>query len=351
MSTIRAYHRPSQTAILVAVLVWTTVAWPVAGHGPDPTLSGSFWAKDTSLTYRWRSGEEPPSALKTAIKAGAADSNASKASRAATFTYSSSGSNPIEYGLDVTCGVNGIACFTRDVPDGFTMGFREHGHRFDWGSLKWCQMLSTPWPNGCFDVENIALDEFGHVEGLGHHVNYSDNRDYTDAVVQTVSRTKPSSGWNAHAYGRCDVATLQTTYDVPAATTKISTCLDLDTTLGLAASSTSIIPGQSVTFTATLKIATSSSYGQLSGNALASRTVNLQRRSLGGSSWTSVTAMTDGSTSGTYKATVSPTTTYEWRASYAAPSSEGLQSSASSPLTVAVGVPCSASKGTLVPCE
>ena len=41
----------------------------------------------------------------------------------------------------------------------------------DWGTLKWCQAYASP-PNGCYDAETIALDEFGHVEGLNHHVNF-----------------------------------------------------------------------------------------------------------------------------------------------------------------------------------
>ena len=98
--------------------------------------------------------------------------------------------NPIGYGSGATCGPAGIACFTRSVPDRFTMWFRQQGYPFDWGTLRWCQAYSSP-PTGCFDVENIALDEFAHIEGLGHHVNYADERDYLDAVVQTYSRQKP----------------------------------------------------------------------------------------------------------------------------------------------------------------
>ena len=107
------------------------------------------------------------------------------------------------------------------------MWLREHGRVFDWGTLRWCQMYASP-PNGCYDAETIALDEFGHIQGLDHHVNHSDDRDYLDAVVQTFSRTQPSSGWNMHVYGRCDVATLQLRYDVASWTTPYSTCLDLD---------------------------------------------------------------------------------------------------------------------------
>ena len=86
------------------------------------------------------------------------------------------------------------------------MSFREQGHRFDWGVLRWCQ-LTLNAPDGCYDAENIALDEFGHAEVLNHHVNFADEHDYLDAVVQTYSHTKPNVGWSAHAFGRCDVAT------------------------------------------------------------------------------------------------------------------------------------------------
>ena len=101
------------------------------------------------------------------------------------------------------------------------MWLREQGHVFDWGTMKWCQAYTSP-PNGCYDAETIALDEFGHVEGLNHHVNYADDHDYLDAVVQTFSRVKPQTGYNARAFGRCDVATLQVQYDVPSTAAKYS---------------------------------------------------------------------------------------------------------------------------------
>ena len=76
-------------------------------------------------------------------------------------------------GSMVPCSSYGIACMNRTgVPDSFAgMWFRPHGWQFDWGTLKWCQALAA-FANGCYDVENVALDEFGHMELLGHHVNY-----------------------------------------------------------------------------------------------------------------------------------------------------------------------------------
>jgi hypothetical protein len=198
----RAHLRGGGAAI-IALLALALTGVGAAAHGPDPTLSGGAFSQSQDLRFRWRSGSEPTAAIKTAIKAAAADANATRASKGATFTYDAAGSNPIGYGTGATCGVNGLACFTRTVPSGFTIWLREQGHVYDWGTLRWCQSYSSP-PNGCYDAETITLDELGHVEGLDHHVNYASDSDYEDAVVQTFSRTKPSTGWDRHAFGRCD---------------------------------------------------------------------------------------------------------------------------------------------------
>jgi hypothetical protein len=337
--TIRRDRRPHRStglaAILGAILLTTAHVSAVSAHGPDPTLSTSLFSQDQKLGYRWRSGSEPPAAVKTAIKAAATGLNGSRASRAATFTYDASGASWIGYGAGATCGVNGIACFTRTAPTSFTMWLREQGHVFDWGTLKWCQTYASP-PNGCYDATTIALDEFGHVEVLGHHANYSDDRDYLDAVVQTYSRTKAKAGWDEHVLGRCDVATLQRVYDVPSSTTKISTCLDLDTTASLAVSSTGVTSGTTVAFDATLKVASSSAYGRLSGNALSNRTVLLQRRNVGATTWSTVATMTAGPASGTYTATYKISAAGQFRARFSTPSGEGLTGDSSPTITVSV---------------
>ena len=187
------------TALLAVVGVLAlALPWAAVAHDPDPVLGGGLFAQDQALHFRWRSGAVPAAAIKTAILAAAADVNRSKNSRAPTFTYDTAGANPIGYGPGATCGVNGLACFTRTAPTGFTMWLREQGHVFDWGTMKWCQAYSSP-PNGCYDAETIALDEFGHVEGLNHHVNYADDHDYLDAVVQTFSQDEAANAATTHA--------------------------------------------------------------------------------------------------------------------------------------------------------
>ena len=347
---IRGVVKRPFVALLLAVVGTATLSIPVAAHGPDPTLSG-FFGPNQDLRYRWRSGSEPASAIKTAIQSAASDANASRGSRAATFTYDSAGTNPIGYGAGATCGVNGLACFTRSAPSGFTMWFREQGHVFDWGTLKWCQSYSTA-PNGCYDARTIALDEFGHVEGLGHHVNYADSSDYNDAVVQTYSRTKPQSGYNVHAFGRCDVATLQLEYDMVNTSAKYSTCLHLGTVLSVAPSTTTVAPGGAVAITATLKVGSSSDYDQLVGNPVSGRTVTLQRRAVGTTTWTSAGTMAAGPSAGTYVMNQAPTADTEYRAVFSTPSGDGLVGSTSSTIRVSIGFICPAAPRTAVtvPC-
>ena len=324
-------------AILVLAVLGSLTATPIASaHGPDPVLGSSWWAQDRELTFRWRTGSAPPADIKTAIRAAALDITQTKASRAATFVYDADGANPIGYGAGATCGVNGIACFTRDVPDGFTMWLREHGRVFDWGVLKWCQMYDSP-PNGCYDAETIALDEFGHIEGLAHHVNYADARDYEDAVVQTLSRTRPKDGYNIHVLGRCDIATLQREYDLPDTSTKYSTCLDIDTVLTLSATPRTVAYGGTSTFTAVLKVADNAAYDRLRNNAVSYRTVKLQRRPLGGTTWTTILTMAATGSAGTYTASVRLTSAAEFRALFSTPSTEGLDGDGSSVIAIAVG--------------
>ena len=317
------------------LIVLAAVAGPALAATPDPTLPPA-WPIDTALTYRWTSGAVPPSIIKTAVNAAAADANASRRSRAPSYSYSSSAPNGVSYGPDNPCGVNGLACFRRDPAGSYWhLWFRENGHRYDWGTLTWCEMAGTP--NGCYKAETITLDELGHVAGLDHHDNLSDDSDYLDAVVQTYSHAHPQTGWSASAFGRCDVATLQQIYDVASWSTPYSTCLDIPTTLALAASPTTTIGG-SVTFTATLR---SDGSGRLAGNPMAGRSVVLQQRS--GSGWADLLTLSAGGVSGTYTAAYAPRGTQDFRAVFRKPSTEGVRTSASGGVTITVSctsAPC-----------
>jgi hypothetical protein len=330
----------------MALLLGAALTGPSLAATPDPILGGGLYAQNLALTYRWSAAGTPPAAMKTAITAGVTDANATRQSQAPTFTLGSTGSNLVYYGLSVPCGVNGLACMRRDPPDWFGVWYRENGHRFDWGTLRWCEMTGSP--NGCFEARNVALHEFGHVMILDHHVNAPDGSDAADAIMQTIQRAKPAAGWNAHAYARCDVATLQQQYDVIDTTTRYSTCLDVPTTLQLFVSNTAVAVGSTVTFIAVLQ---SSGTGRLADNRVTGRTVVLQQRTAAG--WADLETIT-ASTNGTYGLSRTAWSTADYRAVFRSPVDEGLRTSVSGAVTVTayatcMGKPCPLSVTTLTP--
>ncbi|HEV2951336.1 MAG TPA: hypothetical protein VGZ51_04445 [Actinomycetota bacterium] len=333
----RRGQRASSLLLALALVIGTghPLTAPTSAHSPDPALGSGTFPQDGVLKYDWRTGALPPAPIRTAVHAAAADIEATRSSRAALFAHDPDGTNPIGYGTG-TCGVNGLACFTRDAPNGFTMWFREHGRVFDWGTLKWCQMYTTA-PNGCYDAETIALDEFGHVEGLGHHVNFADERDYTDAVVQTFSRTKPRAGYNMHVLGVCDIARLQIRYDTQHASHPFSTCLDIPTALSLSRNPSWVPYGGTVTFTAFLEVVTDADYGRLSGNPVSRRTIKLQRRPPGGTTWTTITTIPYTTPTGTYATALRLYGSAEFRAVFSTPTDEGLRGDSSPAVYVGVG--------------
>jgi hypothetical protein len=332
--------RPAGGGLILALAVLASAIAPPAtvAHAPDPLLGGGLYPQAAVLKWRWMPNQEPPAWMKPAIEAGAVDVTDSRVSKAPTFQRDANGKGDVQYGPGVPCGAAGIACARRMPPDDFLIAFREQGRAFDWGNLNWCQFHAVA-PNGCYDVENITLDELGHVLVLDHHANFTDQRDYRDAVVQTVSRTKPKDGWNAHLFGRCDTATLQREYGLHLATSPVSTCLSIATVLTITASRTSLTQGTSVTFTATLKTGAAASHKKLAKQVLPSRTVRLERRVVGSTTWSTVGTMAAASTAGTYTFTYRPLQTYDYRIAFPTPNNEGLVGSTSGIVRVTV-TPC-----------
>ena len=332
-SMIIRLARPTVAGLLAIVLS----GGGALAHGPDPVVGGKAWAPDQAVTYQWRAGQEPPAWMAAAIDRAAADVNASRGSRAATFSRVASGAKSlIAYG-EPSCAPAGLACFDRSgAPSSFKMWFRAHGFVFDWGVLRWCEALAAA-ANGCFEAETIALDEFGHVEILGHHVNLGDASDFTDAVVQTVSRARPQVGWQSRALARCDVARLQLEYDRLSPAAPFSTCLAVPTAATVSATSTNLWVGDTVTITATLRTTSSASNGALAGDPVSARIVTLRRRSIGATAWTSMGTMTPSSTlEGSYTMRVSPTATYEWSAAFSPATTDGAVASTSAAMRITV---------------
>ena len=307
-----------------------------AAHGPDPTLSGGPFGQNQVLRFRWRAGAEPTAAIKTAIRAAAADANASRASKAATFAYDAGGLEPDRLRRRARrAGSTGwpaspatprtgsrSGCASRATS---TTGARSSGAR---PTARHRTAATTPRRSRSTSSATSRVSTITSTT--------SSDSDYEDAVVQTFSRTKPSTGWNRHAFGRCDVATLQRTYDMLDVDVQV---LDLprpdhgpDPERVARRGSRSAARRR---LTATLKVADLDPYGRLGGNPIGGRTVTLQRRAPGATTWTTVGTMPAGSTSGTYVLAQRPSVDTEFRAVYAA-SGEGLNGDTSSTIRVYV---------------
>jgi hypothetical protein len=178
----------------------------------------------------------------------------------------------------------------------------------------------------------IALHEFGHVQTLDHP-NDADVTDWTDTVMHWAPKTKPKAGWNQHTFGRCDVARLQIRYTPLSSSTRISTCLDLNTDLSL---SSSMASGGAVVLTARLKIVDGTIWPNLASAPLSSRTINLQRRAIGSATWQSFGQLTSLDENGRYAKTFSPTDSYDYRVIFNSPANEGLEGDTSLVVRVSV---------------
>jgi hypothetical protein len=330
--------KPRMTVLVLgAIALAGSSAMPTLATSPTPA-SGTTWNPNQRVEYRWRAGDEPPTWLRPAINRAADDSNASRDSRAAYLAYAADGDSWVGYTSDLPTNW-AVGYTTRNVPHSFTVRLRPHGYPLDWGTLRWCEFYDDP-PTGCYDAEMITLHEFGHAMTLGH-ADEADVTSWTDSIMHASPKTKAKAGWNAHEYGVCDVARLQIRYEALTASTRYSTCLDLETELSLSSSATSAPFYGQVTLTARLKISDQAIYPNLASDPLAGRRVNLQRRPAGQTAWTTVSEL-DSVTGdpGRYSAKVTINAVYDWRAVFNTPSSEGLRSSASQAVRVSLSYDC-----------
>jgi len=319
-------------AFAASIVILTLTTGQASATAPTPA-SGQVWHQNQRVTYRWHEGDVPPSWMRSAINAAANDSNDSRDAKAAVLSQSDSGTSWIGYTGDIPT-TWAIGYTVRNIPNSFTMRLRPQGYPLDWGTMRWCQAYDTP-PTGCYDAEMIALHEFGHAQTLDHPDD-TDVTNWTDTVMHWAPKTKAKAGWNQHDFGQCDVARLQIRYEPLTSSTRISTCLDLNTDISLSSSLGSIASGSNVVLTARLKIVDNAMYPLLASEPLSSRTINVQRRAIGSSSWSSFGQMTALDDNGRYTKTFSPSDTYDYRVIFNSPANEGLEGDTS--LTVRVSV-------------
>lgn len=295
---------------------------------PTPNFGAGGWGQDRKLTFRWKSGSVPPSWARSPLKTAAADATGSSGSRSPRFVHTSGGENAVAYGqLAGFCGGSAIACAGRNMPTYWGVWIRPYGTDFSWGTLRWCQKISSA--SGCFDLRRVMIHELGHIAGLNHPSAAGFNLASGDSIMQAITPMRPQAGSSRHSFGRCDVATLQELYDTPDNKTTISTCNDVATKVSLTASKWTVSKGTSVKLTATLKVANQSTYRQLAANPLNGRSLKLKYRVAGSNDDWKTVWMRSTYQQGRYEATLRPGTSWEFKSVFNKPTDEGLRYSRS----------------------
>lgn len=317
---------------------------PLVSPRPVPSVAG--WRSQTVLSFRWHATETPPSWMRPALKDAARDATSTSMSASPIFVFDADASDTMRYTADFPGGgcAQAIACASRSVPDWWTVRVRVQGYDFRWGSLRWCQ--ADPG-EGCFDVERTVLHELGHAGGgLEHPEDGGFRLRALDTVMHSIIPARTATGSGMHAFGPCDVASLQVRFSIPSLDTPISTCSDIDTRLSLAASTSIVADGDPVVFRANFSTADRAAYGNIAGIPLNLRSIQLRRRPAGmGGAW-STFWMGQAQSPGTYVLTLRPSTAYEYQAVFRAPDDEGLNGSTSNVITVRITGTCNAS-----PCD
>jgi hypothetical protein len=301
---------------------------------PTPVPIYERWGSWQVLDFRFHATDASPSWMRDAIVAAASDATGTSKALSPIFVPTDGSSKgTIRYTASFPSGCStSIACASHDG-DSWTLRMRPHGFDFRWGSLRWCERAGG---DGCFDAEHVALHEFGHAIGLDHPESAGYHLSPHATVMHQVTPAKPDAAWNRHAFGSCDVASLQEQYGLPTMSTTIASCNDVQTTLGLTATTTTLAAGGRVTFKATLRVKGSTAYGELSGIRLNGREVQLRRRPVGSTgSWT-ISTMRATDTPGVYQLSLAPTRSYELKAVFPTPELEGLRGSSSDEIVVRV---------------
>jgi hypothetical protein len=307
---------------------------PAVAARPVPAFAAGGWPRETILRYSWQPGAVPPAWAQGAIEAAANDASDTSGARSPDFLYQGSADDSIRYTplFPDFCRF-GIACATRDMPDFWASWIRPHGTDFSWGTLRWCQRDDV---SGCFDLRRAMIHELGHILGLNHPSSAGFELEPQETVMHAISPARPRPGSSRHAFGRCDVATLQELYDVPANDAPISTCNDVATTLRLGSSATAVNWEEPVRLRAVLRVADRATFGQLAGNVLNDRAVKMRYRRAGSSAAWTVLWMQPQPSGGVYQLTIAPTFDLEFQASYPVTRSEGLRYSESDLMTVRI---------------
>jgi hypothetical protein len=193
----------------------------------------------------------------------------------------------------------------------------------------WCEDQDVA---GCRRVSRVALHELGHVAGLARKHGDTDRHYTGDALNSVMVNPTPgrgTTGWAHTSLRTCDVIQLQREYDVASLSGDYPDCGDdipnvgvdgygikTSTTQGSPSDATPCI-NLNVTISGTSALATdATNLGLISGNALQSRVLTIERKPVGGSwtDWSTASVNAAGSWTKTFTSTI--TAVWYYRATF-----------------------------------
>lgn len=295
---------------------------PAGAARPVPAFAAGGWSRDKALPFSWQVASVPPAWARPALLSAATDASETAISRSPSFRYQSGATNTVRYTstFPTFCRL-GIACASRAMP-AWAVWIRPQETDFSWGTLRWCERTDS---DGCFDLRRVMLHELGHIAGLNHPSTAGFTLAPFETVMHAITPARPRPSSRQHAFGRCDVATLQELYDLPGSKALVSSCNDVATSLSLKASRGTVATGESVHLVAELRISDRPEHGLLSGQTLDDRTVKLKYRPIGSAGeWTTIW-MRPLAATGRYGVSIAPRAPWEFKAVFPAPADEGLR--------------------------
>jgi hypothetical protein len=327
------------------------LAGPVGAHSPT---GGSVreYAPGTVLTYRYGATGYPAWA-QSAIQAALGPDWSSAAwnnTRMPSFQYSTAGSGTVYYSSSASspCGT-GNTQWLQCASGWGSSGWRIYVRNFSgapYGKWTWCNIAYT---GTCWDAERALVHEAEHVTlGIGNH----DSQGEANTVMGSVSPAYASTGWNTRHIQRCDQAAGQLRYGMGSASGQLADCFDHVTGHGVVglvpslrsnATTLSVCRAASATLAGSFGVSANSSYGALSGQVLAGRTIWFDRKPHTSSTWTlnvASASTTTGTTNWTRSFTsgTTSTVTYDFRPHAA--QEAGLDAAAGAIITVTWGATC-----------
>lgn len=188
-----------------------------AAAAPDPQLDLGEWKWSVGYVGSWRFDSSFPTTswMRTAAtNAINTISHSVYANPDFEYTTGSSANVTLQYlnstQVSCTAGVfhwKGCALTTASSP--FTTWWVRLASNFCWTNGAGGRTCGSD--TGAYDVQTVTLNEMGHVNILGHHVNPA----YSDAVVQAAPVSYPNTNWQMRTLRWADADRLNLLYGCP----------------------------------------------------------------------------------------------------------------------------------------